>query len=825
MVLVGIFLVNLASAANWWESSNLSTNLEYVWQMQEGAGTNLEEMTAGLLNMTADFSSWITSGNGNNAVFLNGSYYAKTVNTDNSYDMSSGEKTWCFYANLTNATTYHLFGKDRYTGASGEWRMVIYRNNWQFHERDGSDPIVLSNWGEYADEWHAYCLRFHPTKIEFFIDGEYYQNGTWEQSNVYATEDLSFGIGATDESGTRFQYARGGISDLGLWSRHLSPTEIEEYSDEVNPSSLTSISTTLLEPEDNARLSENGTYFNVSVTAINLNITNVSYYIWNSSSIFNITTIQLSGTSNSTKIFIDDFELGAYTWNALGCGENATGSICSFADSNYSFSIGASLTSLDYNSHTFETAAETFTAKFNIIEDAEISLAQLVYDNTNYTISNITYLNSTKIVLTKTIDVPLNSENQNTTNNFYFRFVYAGNQIQETSEYQQNVSYIILQRCNSTYPTTAVNFTYRDEFTDEEINASSNKTSMEVTFNYWLGSGTIYKNYSFQNLSMTDNQVKFCIYPSDINLKVNMDMDYEVMDYSPRQYFFRNATLTNNTREINLINLLIDYSVKFFVDIKQGIDVIDNAVVTIDKYYSGSGDYKTISVRKTDDEGEFIEYFDIDKTYRFNIIKNGELIGIIEKWITCQEAPCILSLQVEEEGIDYWQGYYDYFATDVSYDLSYDDSLKIVTFSFTDLTGLAQYFRLEVLKIKYNESSAVICNKTLYSTSGTLTCNVTGYDGQFIANSYVSRSPEKFVKYIKFAIQTIKDVLGSTGILITLFLIITIALVGAWNPAVGVILTAFSILVMTFLGFTAFSWATITLVFVLAIIIIMKMRN
>jgi len=102
---------------------------------------------------------------------------------------------------------------------------------------------------------------------------------------------------------------------------------------------------------------------------------------------------------------------------------------------------------------------------------------------------------------------------------------------------------------------------------------------------------------------------------------------------------------------------------------------------------------------------------------------------------------------------------------------------------------------------------------------------MTGYNGQFIANGYISRSPEKIINYIKFVISTIKETLGPLGIFVTLMLIITIALVGVWNPAVAIMLTAFALLVMTFLGFTAFSWATVTAIFVLAMILIIKMRS
>jgi len=583
----------------------------------------------------------------------------------------------------------------------------------------------------------------------------------------------------------------------------------------------------LISPANNSVLSVTGTNFTANYSFSDYNLTNATYYIWNSTGIFNNSVVvDISGTENSTTEYIDGFVLGDYEWNVLVCYRNDTYSNCSFADSNFTFTVGAALIDLTYNNKTYETSSETFIAEFDILEGAEISLAQLVYNGTNYTISNLTYPNATHLILTKIIDIPLNPNPfQNTTNNFFFRFTYAGNQIQETSTYNQEIGFINLQKCNSTYSTTTLNFTYRDEFDNSEINANENSTSMEATFHYWLGYGSVYKNYSFQNLSMSDSQVKFCLYPSHITLKTDMDMDYEATDYSPRQYYFRNATLTNQTREIPLILLLTEYSVKFFVTLKQGTDFFSDGIVTISKYFTGEGEYRTIGMRKSDDKGEFIEYFDLDKNYKFSVVKDGVSYGTIEKWITCQEAPCTLTLNLEDISADIWQGYYDYFATNVAYNLTYDDDTKLVTFTFNDLTGLAQYFRLEVLQTKYNETSAVICNQTLYTTAGTLTCNLTGYEGQFTAKAYVSRSPEKFVDYFNFAISTIKETLGLTGILVTLFLIITIALAGVWNPAVGIALLVFSILMMSILGFTALSYTTVTAVIIIGLILIIKMRT
>jgi len=753
------------------------------------------------------------------------------VNLTDVYDGSTN-----FSVSLWIKTSYsgdnYVFANSWYPNFM-EWRILGTGSSIEVTEKNstGDEAKVTGTKNVNDGNWHHIVVTWDNsnTNLSLYIDNEF--QGSDNTGSIISDPGGNWILGLRDK-GVGFQQEwNGSIDEVGLWGRLLDRSEIEELYNSGSGLSYEekSFVYAYLEfPPDNYLSSETSIDFLANYSTIRCNLTNATLYIWNSTlDLINKTTQTITGTSNSSNFTISGFTLGSYKWNVLACGENATGSLCNFATSNRTFEIGASLSSITYNNKTYETAEETFIAEFNILEGAEISLAQLVYNGTNYTISNLTYPNSTYLILTKTMDMALNpSPFQNTTNDFFFRFIYAGNQVQETSTFQQDVGYINFKKCNATFSTTALNFTYRDEFDNSEINASKNSTSMEVTFHYWLGSGSIYKNYSFQNLSMSDSQVKFCIFPSHLTFKTDMDMDYEATDYSLRQYYFRNAVLTNQTREIPLILLLTEYSVKFFITLKQGTDFFTDGIVTISKYFTGEGDYKTISIRKSDDKGEFIEYFDLDKNYKFSIVKDGVSYGTIEKWITCQEAPCTLTLDLEDVTMDIWQGYYDYFATNIAYNLTYNDDTKLVTFIFNDLTGLAQYFRLEVLQTKYNETSATVCDKTLYTTAGTLTCNLTDYEGQFTAKAYVSRIPEKFVDYINFAISTIKEILGRPlSLFITLILIVTIALIGAWNPAVGVALIAFSILMMTIVGFTPFSYATVVAVMIIALVLIIKMRT
>ncbi len=779
----------------------------------EGTGTIAEDIISSH-NLTISSDGDWTFGKYNYGLKLKGSGAQINFTDMPVTDFSSQNFTIEIWVNLTNSGLVQTIFRHTDVNKGVIIQEASTCPYWGFYLGDGSGYHYACADAIPTNEWHHIAFTYNGTTIVVYYDGVKNSSADW-------TGTIDFSGITTTAFGGSANGLWGVIDEFKFWNEARNETQIQE-----DMKSSEGIFISLVSPPQDSAFSSSTLNFSAKYQTTLLNLTNATLYIWNSTGIFNKTTETITGKTNSTNITIFGLSIGNYKWNVLACGENLTSSVCSFAESNYTFTIGASLADLNYNNETYETASETFSAGFNILEGSEISLAQLIYNGANYTISDITYINSTYLTLNKTIDIPTNPNLfENATRSFSFKFIYGGDQVQETSTYQQNVSFINLQKCNATYSTTTLNFSYRKEDDNSLINASSNHTSMEVSFFYWLGSGTTYKNYSFQNLSMTDNQVKFCLYPSHITLRADMNMDYEVEDYSPRQYYFRNVTLTNQTREIDLINLLVDYSVKFFVSVKQGLDFVDGAIITINKFFTGEGSYKAVGMRKTDENGEFIEYFDLDKNYRFDVVKDGELIDSIERWITCEEAPCTLTLYVEEAKEDFWQGYYDIYATNVAYNLDYNDTTKMVTFDFTDLTGLARYFRLEVSELQYNGTSNNICNKTLYSTSGSLDCNMTGYTGQFIANIYVSRSPEKLIDFLNFVVQTLKETFGSLGIFVTLLFIITIALVGAWNPAVGVVLVAFSVMVMTFLGFTAFSFATITAIFILAILLLIKIRS
>lgn len=603
-----------------------------------------------------------------------------------------------------------------------------------------------------------------------------------------------------------------------------------------------SLKVDLTNPPDGTILITLSQNFSANYTVTNTNLTNASYYLWyTNGSIFNQTNFTIIGLTNTTMLDITNLSLGNFKWNVYFCTETAATTLCDWEDNNSTFIVGASITDDLWNNYTFETASEDFQLNLSLFTGTSLVSANLTYNGTNYPVSDIT-IDKSDYVLRRTVDIPLTVDYfSDVLYEFNWSFIYVDSSDvqthQTTTTREQNVTYIVINVCNDTYTSgnsSALNFTMYDEISGDQINATVNNTDFEVTFEYWLGSGSVVKNYSYQNLTNNEtSSFAFCIHPWNETLQADMDLQYDSVGYSPRTYYLRNASLDNITNNIRLELLDDSEAVKFFVEVREGMIGFPGATVSISKYFTGEGGYRAIGIRETDVDGKFIEYFELDQTYQFSIVKDGVSYGTITKQSFCTEAPCEIILQIEEAETDMWQGYYDEFATNVAYTLNYNDTTKMVTYTFNDLTGLAQSFALDVIETEYNESGAIVfepdgtyCNKTLAAVAGTLSCNLTNYtQGDFTAIGYISRSPPKIVDSIKFIISSIKDVLGVLGIFASFLIIVVIALVGVWNPAVGVILTAFAVLMMKLLGFVAFSYTTVILIIIMAVILAFKLKS
>jgi len=601
----------------------------------------------------------------------------------------------------------------------------------------------------------------------------------------------------------------------------------------------TIVSVNLTSPSNNTIISTAGTNFSVNLsmtgTDFDYEWANNTYNIWYSNgTLFNQTFVNgLSTNQTNISQFIGDFVLGNYLWNSYPCYGNTTFSNCTWAVNNYTFTKGSTINSITYSNSTFETKNEQFIINLSLAEGAEVSLAQLIYNGTAYVISNITAVGN-NYFLERKIDISANVNGlANQTNEFYVKFTYGGVAGQTFGPYYQNSSFINLVKCDGAYTRQSLNFTLFDEYYQKNINGATNKTTFYSSFKYWLGTGNIYKNYSFQNISSTLNSYQFCIYPyqpENFTFKTNVDIEYYAETYRENKYYLRNSTLTNASSNITLYLLPESIATKFFLTFRKGTGTIGGATVIVQKYFIGTGNYRTVAILLTDDDGKSTMWQEVDKQFKYSVVKDGVLLGTLERVSICSTAPCSLTLIIEEPIETAFNAYNEYYSQNVLSEIRFNKTSKMVYYDFIDITGLANYFRLEVTQAKLNKEGAVICNVFSYSSAGTLSCNLTGYTGDFTAKGYVSRSPELLdkIKGIVFD-EDILDKLGITGIFIVMILLITIVIASAvmsrGNPSTVLFMLGISILGLKLVSLFPFSWVVVVTLEVLIIFMIFKIKS
>lgn len=621
-------------------------------------------------------------------------------------------------------------------------------------------------------------------------------------------------------------------ADCGIYAINSTVYSITNLS--FGSSSTLAVLVTLNSPADATIFNNRTVVLNASVTPTGMNITNATLFVFNATGgIYNKTNNTLTGNmTNTTTWTLNNIPLGDYSWNVFGCIGNTSTTLCTFA-TNRTFIIGATFFNQTYSQVVYETAYETYSIGVDLTSGASLATAFLVYNGTNYSVSNISTFGS-RYILTKSIDVPtLRTNLTNETRNFYWSFLFSNSQqaTQVSTTIQQNVTYVNLQICDATYNGQVLNFTLYDEINQTRINATVNPTSFESSWSYWIGGGGTYRNYSFQNLTSAQNNYRLCIFPNATNItfRANSDIAYSAASFRENQYHLTNATLTNATSNIFLYLLNDDIAQKFFLTFVQGTTNLANSVVTVEKFFTGLGQFITVSILETDDTGQATMWQQVDANYRYSVVQSGSFLGQKERESICAVAPCALTIILDSPTTNPQDQYYGDFAQGIVSNMSYNNNTQVITYNFLDTTGLAQYFRLQVQKIQYNQTGQIVCDSQLFSPAGSLSCNLTGYQGEFKATGFISRSPEKVDQVLNVitdddALQS----LGLMGIFLVMAAIITATFAGAvitkGSPSGVLYSLGGTILLLKLSTIFPFTWTIVSVIEAVIMFMIWKVK-
>ncbi len=799
---LGIFLIGIASA---W-SASLNNKILYYWDFEDGGGTNVENIANGSYgngttqNMEA--GDWVAGKVGTGALRFSGDndWVNITGNVMDTSKLTGNFSYACWIkGNYSDTHTYQVLGSMQagapyngsVIGTTGVGGKGFGYSGGSFGSEVGTSSMTNNSWQLLVYTVNATGTGTASTFL--YINNNLERSGTTTLNAKTNMESLIMGM---DYSKTYFTNAT--VDECGIWNRSLSSTEVGylwnngEGTTFGGSAGADLIDVILSIPANETDWSGEINFSSNMTMSANINLNNVTLYIWNSSlDIFNKTTnVTINYKLNNSDFKVENFNSDDYHWNTYACGTNATGVMCFWAPSNRTFYWRPfTIDSQTFNMNVSETSYQYFELNITTIPSILSATAKLFYNGTNYTA--VSSCDSGLCTVYRRMDVPLvvpTAEIEN--RSFYWNLILydgvASYYFDTTSEIKwQNVNRIHLTMCNTTYTTRTLNFTVWDE---QNLSAVRD-FEIGGTFDSWLGNGSITRNSSFYNA--TTNETTICMSPTNETFKTDAIIEYgsgtSNLTYVTRNYYFDGASLTNVSQNISLYLLDAEESTSFIIKVQdQKLSDVENAFVYIQRYYPSDGLYRTVQMAKTDDNGESIGFYEAEvPDYKHIIIKNGEvLLSTSPQKVVGKEVPYTLTFTVGDSLTYPWSPWED--NPNIQTSLTYNDTNKFVTFTYIDTTGATTVGRLLITRESpNNQTIQVIYNASANLASATLEKNMSGYDGTFIARGILEE--DEVVELLNFLITTARDIFGNTGVILSFFIILTAGLAFLWNPTAGIV--------------------------------------
>jgi len=811
----GIWITEYAQ----WNSALLQDLQVYI-DFNEGSGnlaTNKIDYTK--YNFTNLNDEWDSSGISGSA--YNVTYGQAAVNSTDLYGNSSGTiNFWIKKTGEWDATNYILH-HDYDLINNGEFQFYYTGgdvNNITLDLYDSDGLAINARTLELGPvgSWHLYSLTYNTTTIRLYINGSL-ENETEVNAFAFQNPAEPFIWFARNFAGAN-NMTNASIDEISIYNRTLNTTDIETIWDSGSGSFYRgSITTTLNSPPNNFQTTNRNIIFNCSATISSFNnISNISLYHNGSSSfILNQTNITISPNTNGTLFNLTIFSFAKHKWNCLAC-DNASN--CDWGDNNLTFSRQRSnVTWEHWNNETYETSNERIQMNITLAEGAELYLAELVYNDSEYS-GTITDLGSDRYHISRYIDVPVYDGVTNYT--FYWTLTYdeGGGSFttENTNNHNQSADDILIGDCVGGFNIKALNFTFWDEEDLYFINGSDFK----ATFFYWLGDGSTMNNFSFDNESVYEKVI--CIDPTNVTYYSDATIEYNanISGYVTRNYYLDNDTFSNATQNISLYLLNSSASTSFILEVlDQDQQEVEGAIIYTDRYYPGLGEYRVVQMAMTDENGKSVGFFQTEiADYRFRIERNDviELTTATQK-VVPGETPYTLTFIIGESLDKPWADFDE--LNYLTQSLTFNVSTNITTFIYVDNSGNFTSARLLVEELRFNQTDDVICNTTSTTSSDTITCDLNTYSGLFLAQAFVERDDEVVVNVLQIVIETAVEIIGLIGLFLAWFIILVAGCAFFWHPIAGIIGVDAAVIFVNIMGFV--SWSPLFIFSLLGISIIL----
>jgi hypothetical protein len=577
------------------------------------------------------------------------------------------------------------------------------------------------------------------------------------------------------------------LSSLSAGTRLVNCTSAETTN--YNPTNLLTNLTTA----GNAVLNVVNSYDNTTLRTWSATIDGITY------------NTSLYGTNITLPIAAGTVKNVTFTPSCTRGGITDTDPTCGFFTTNYTDATLNNVYAIVNQS--IITIRAIKTSDNTQINDRTFTLTD-TYHTTNFVGNTTISLNPTK-QYNFTITTPnTNTKYLNTTATLY---EIANRDIHYTltTDAQYNID-----NC-STLTTQSINFTIRDTNTTLPITGSTLAAYAKV----WIDTETGYKNY---NLTWpTSTTFGICINTSYV-LNTYAQLQYSSPGYTPRTYYLTNNTLTNTT---NLINLYLDSAATniLITVIDQNAQPISNAYIYVLAYDLPTNTFTTDSIIKTGDDGTAIANAQL-------LTQWYELIGTKEGYVTKTSEPFVFtttSKLFRMELITAQPTEIEAPAS-ISCSIGYTNATRTFTLDYADSSGNTNTACLRVYK--QNTLSSTLANETCATSSATdlaATIPPSTGTGSWLAQSIIQSGGHEYQcgTPITYTDNDTYKAYGTTGLVATFLLVLSLALVGIWSPVAAILMAFAGVAISLMLGIYQMSWVMLFCLIVVTGIMIFKVQQ
>ncbi len=823
-LLLGIFLINFGNAGlvddivSYYKlDDNLATtNVIDSLDLNNGTlggGDNTEDIsTTGIINLSLDLDGTNDYINANQNINANGVAFtfAAWVNLDD-----FGSNTAIFSTDISNVVPRGF--------------QLLISPTGQLSIFDGTTSFFSSAGLFTSGSFHFVVYIVNESNSKVYLDGDSVLNASANFGNT----NKALVIGQRSVSAPA-NFLNGKIDEVGIWNRTLSQAEVQQLynnGDGLTYPFIQDIQITLDSPVDNAIVSSNVTFTSTIVPLSGFNLTNATLFVWDSNgNIFTSETNNITGNvSNTTNFIVTNLTSDIYEWNVFGSSVNGTGFLSvNFSKNNNTFTwVPFIIDSETFNTDVFETSRQEFELNITTLPSVLSVDAILNYNGTRFTAE--TSCSAGLCQISTAIDIPLVLSGENQNKSFLWEIsIFDGTSSFSINltEDEQNVTRLHLEKCNATFTVQTLNFTTFDETTEVAINPFM----FDGTFDFWLGTGTVRRNNSISESSVSSLQL--CFTPSEETLLLDGTIEYDEAtgtNYTTRNYLFQNDTINNVSQDIKLGLLLSEDSTSFILKVQdRDILPVANVLIFTQRFYPGDGVFKTVQVSETDDSGRTVGFFKTETIdYRFILKQNGTTVLTTNKQkIVGESVPFTLTFTIGQDEGAAWEPFED--VNDLTSDLDFNKTSSIVSFTYADTSGDFSLGRLVVEKVNASGlQNTIICSKTSTESSAIITCNLTGNStGQYIMKGIITRDSDPFLQEQEpFAIEDFSTISGRLGLFLGWFIILISVFAFKFNEVAGIILVNLAIIMVNLIGLIAFGYVFISAMIAISIIILVVLER